>query len=122
MFLAVQYTDSLNNFRWWFIPFILFFSFSNAMVEELIFRFGIIGGLFNHYPKWTILVLSAILFGLPHYWGFPSGIGGVVVSGLLCYILGKASFETKGLFAAWSIHFVQDIIIFSALMMMQVGT
>ena len=120
MFLAVKYTNSIDNFQWSFIPLVLLFSFTNSLTEELIFRFGIIGGLFNHYPKLTILIISAVLFGLPHYFGNPSGVIGILMSGVLGYILCKATIETKGLSIAWTIHFVQDIIIFTALMMMNV--
>ena len=50
MFLAAKYTNSLGNFQWSFIPLILLFSLTNSLTEELIFRFGIVGGLFNrHY-------------------------------------------------------------------------
>ena len=94
--------------------------FFNSLTEELIFRFGIVGSLFNHYPKLTVLIISAILFGLPHYFGWPSGFVGILMSGVLGYILCKATIETKGLSIAWSIHFVQDIIIFTALFMMNV--
>jgi membrane protease YdiL (CAAX protease family) len=118
MFLAVKYTNSLDNFQLSFIPLVLLFSLINSLTEELIFRFGIVGGLFNHYPKWILLIISAILFGLPHYFGFPNGFIGVLMSGVLGYILCKATIETKGLSIAWTIHFVQDIIIFTALMMM----
>jgi len=118
MFLAVKYTNSIENFQWPFIPLVLLFSLTNSLTEELIFRFGIVGGLFSHYPKLTILIISAMLFGLPHYFGFPSGFTGVLMSGVLGYILCKVTIETKGLSIAWTIHFVQDIIIFTALLMM----
>ena len=120
MFLAVKYTNSIDNFQWSFIPLVLLFSLTNSLSEELIFRFGIVGGLFSHYPKLTILILSGVLFGLPHYFGNPSGFIGILISGALGYILCKATIETKGLSIAWTIHFVQDIIIFTALMMMNV--
>ncbi len=120
MLLAVKYTNSINNFQWSFIPLVLLFSLTNSLAEELIFRFGIVGGLFNHYPKLTILIMSAILFGLPHYFGNPGGVIGILMSGVLGYILCKVTIETKGLLIAWTIHFVQDIIIFTALMMMNI--
>jgi membrane protease YdiL (CAAX protease family) len=120
MFLAVKYSNSISNFQWSFIPLVLLFSLTNSLAEELIFRFGIVGGLFNHYPKLTILIISAVLFGLPHYFGNPGGVIGVLMSGVLGYILCKATLETKGLSIAWTIHFVQDVIIFTALMMMNV--
>jgi len=120
MFLAVKYTNSIDNFHWSFVPLVLLFSLTNSLAEELIFRFGIVGGLFHHYPKLTILIVSALLFGLPHYFGFPNGFIGVLMSGVLGYILCKATIETNGLSIAWSIHFIQDVIIFTALMMMNV--
>lgn len=120
MFLAVKSSNSMGNFRWSLIPFILVFSLTNSLAEELIFRFGIIGGLFNRYPKQLMLLLSAVFFGIPHYFGSPSGFTGVLMAGILGYILCKATFETKGLLVAWAIHFVQDAIIFTALIMMQV--
>ncbi|GMQ30615.1 type II CAAX endopeptidase family protein [Algoriphagus confluentis] len=120
MFLAVKYTNSIHNFQWGFIPLVLLFSFTNSLTEELIFRFGIVGGLFNEYPKLTILIISGVLFGIPHYFGYPNGFVGILMSGVLGYILCKATIETKGLSIALVIHFIQDIIIFSALMMMNV--
>ncbi len=120
MTLAVTYTNSINNFQWIFIPFILLFSFTNSLAEELIFRFGVVGGLFNNYTKQTILIISAISFGLPHYFGWPSGFVGVILSSVLGYILCKVTIETKGLSIAWTIHFIQDIIIFTALFMMNI--
>jgi membrane protease YdiL (CAAX protease family) len=120
MFLAVKYTNSINNFQWSFIPLILLFSLTNSLAEELIFRFGIVGGLFNQYPKLILLIISAVLFGLPHYFGSPSGVIGILMSGVLGYILCKATIETKGLSIAWTIHFVQDVIIFTALIIMNV--
>lgn len=120
MFLGVKQSESLSNFQWWFIPFVLLFSLTNSFAEELIYRFGIIAGLNEHYTKMTILLVSAILFGLPHFSGNPGGITGVIMSGLLGYILCKASLETKGLGIAWAIHFFQDIIIFTALMMINI--
>jgi membrane protease YdiL (CAAX protease family) len=120
MFLAVKYSNSMGNFQWRFISLVILFSLSNSLAEELIFRFAVVGGIFNHYPKINILIISAILFGLPHYYGWPSGFIGVLMAGVLGYILCKATIETKGLSIAWAIHFVQDIIIFTALFMINV--
>lgn len=118
MFLGLKYTNSLANFQWQFIPFVLVFAFTNSLAEELVFRFSIIGGFFNQQPKLLIMILSSVLFGLPHYFGQPSGIIGVIMAGILGYVLSKVTYETKGLAIAWMIHFVQDVIIFTALFMM----
>lgn len=118
MFIVVKYTNSLENFQWNFVPYILLFSLTNSLAEELIFRFAIVGGLTGYSSKIMMLILSAVLFGLPHFFGNPGGIIGVIMSAVLGYILCKAAIETKGLMIPWTIHFVQDVIIFTALMMM----
>jgi uncharacterized protein len=120
MFLGVKYTNSLDNFKGYFIPFILFVSFTNSLSEELIYRFAIHGNLIHFPTKMTVLLMSAVLFGIPHYWGFPSGVIGVIMAGVLGYVLSKATYETQGLGIAWGIHFMQDLIIFTALFMMNV--
>ncbi len=120
MFLGVKYTNSLGNFKPYFIPFILLVSLSNSLSEELIYRFAIHGNLMNIAPKMTVLLMSAVLFGIPHFYGFPSGVIGIIMAGMLGYVLSKVTYETQGLGMAWGIHFVQDIIIFTALFMMNV--
>lgn len=120
MLLGVKYTNSLGNFNWWFVPFVLLFSITNSFAEEVIFRYTVVGMLNNNHPKMFIQITSAVLFGLPHYFGNPSGIIGVVMAGVLGYVLCKATIETKGVAIAWVIHFVQNIIIFTALLMINI--
>ena len=120
MFIAVKYTNSLSNFQYWFIPVIIFISLTNSFSEEIIYRFVINGNLGVIAPKITILIISAILFGLPHYMGYPNGIAGVIMSAMLGYILSKATYETNGVGIALTIHFIQDLIIFTALFMMNI--
>ncbi len=59
------------------------------------------------------LFLTAVFFGLAHYYGVPYGIIGVVMSTFLGWMLGKAMLETRGFFWAWFIHFCMDVKIFS---------
>lgn len=120
MFLGVKYSNSLNNFQIAFLPLILLISLTNSLSEELIYRFTVIGNLQPTTLKMTMLLISAIMFGLPHFWGFPSGIIGVIMSGVLGYILAKSVTETQGIGLAWGIHFVQDVIIFTGIFMMNV--
>ena len=49
-----------------------------------------------------------------HYFGTPSGIFGVVMSGLMGWLLAKSVIETRGLAWALLIHFLQDVVIFGA--------
>ena len=120
MFIAFKYTNSLSTFQYWFIPVIIFISLTNSFSEEIIYRFVINGNLGVIAPKITILIISAILFGLPHYMGYPNGIAGVIMSAMLGYILSKATYETNGVGIALTIHFIQDLIIFTALFMMNI--
>jgi hypothetical protein len=62
-------------------------------------------------------LLSAVLFGLAHIAGMPSGIGGMILAGILGWLLAKSVLETHGLFWAWFIHFLQDVVIIGGLMM-----
>lgn len=47
----------------------------------------------------------------------PNGIPGVELASFLGWFLGKSLLETKGFFWAWTIHFVQDVFIFTFLAM-----
>ena len=120
MFFAVKYTGSLSNFQWSFMPIVLLISISNSFSEEMIYRFAINGNLMSASSKLTLILISSVLFGIPHYFGFPSGIIGVIMSATLGYILSKATYETQGIGIAWLIHFLQDVIIFTAVMMMNI--
>ena len=47
----------------------------------------------------------------------PYGIIGVVMATLLGWFLGRSVLETRGIFWAWGIHFLQDVAIFFFLAM-----
>jgi len=98
-----------------FIPFILIISISNSFVEEMISRLGLIVVLKEWLSDRQITISSALLFGIVHYWGNPGGIPGVLAAAFLGWLLAKSILETKGIFWAWLIHFLQDFIIFTAL-------
>lgn len=98
------------------LPFVLVFSAVNAFVEESITRLGVVVAFSGLLADKNIAYISAALFGIVHYWGNPGGIMGVVLAAFLGWFLCKSILETKGLFWAWSIHFLQDVIIFSVLL------
>ncbi len=91
------------------------FSLSNAFVEETIFRLGVITAFDNVLPNKQIALSSGAIFGLAHYFGMPGGIVGVLVAGFLGWFLAKSILETKGMFWAYFIHFLQDFVIFTSL-------
>lgn len=99
------------------VPWIMLFALSNAFSEEIIYRLGVVVPLVGSIDARYILLLSAIAFGLPHLRGIPNGIIGATMAGVLGWLLAKSVVETRGIFWAWTIHFVQDVVIFSALLL-----
>ena len=98
------------------LPFGILFALSNSFVEESITRLGIVVVCKDMLPDKVIAWLSGVVFGSIHYFGNPGGLTGMVVAGFLGWLLCKSILETKGIFWAWFIHFLQDVIIFSALL------
>ena len=98
------------------LPFTVIFALINSFVEESITRLGVVVVFKNTLKDRTIPIISAVVFGTVHYWGNPGGRAGVLVAGFLGWLLAKSIIETKGIFWAWLIHFLQDVIIFSALL------
>jgi hypothetical protein len=103
------------------ILWIIFFSLTNSFGEEMIFRLGIVSPLKGLLTPITVCFISAILFGLPHFFGMPNGIVGVLMAGVLGFVLAKSMIETNGFFWAWLIHFAQDVIIIGSLFLMGTG-
>ena len=97
------------------LPFSLLFALSNSFVEECITRLGVVVALEGVASATTTQLVSALIFGLAHYFGNPGGPIGVIVASFLGWLLAKSILETKGIFWAWAIHFLQDIIILTAL-------
>ncbi len=97
------------------IHWILLFSLLNAFSEEMIFRFGVVSSLQSIAPVSMIILISAISFGIVHYGGTPGGFIGIGLAGIMGFILCKSIIETQGIFWAILIHFVQDVLIISSI-------
>ncbi len=89
----------------------------NAFNEEFTLRAAPLSELAPAVGKGQALLLTTALFGLGHYYGIPSGVVGVALSGFLGWFLGKSMLETRGFVWAWLIHFVMDVFIFTSLAM-----
>lgn len=88
---------------------------SNAFVEEMVTRFSVVSLLDGVLARPIIYLISALVFGIPHYFGVPGGPLGALMAAFLGWLLAKSIAETEGVFWAWFIHFLQDVIIFTAL-------
>jgi membrane protease YdiL (CAAX protease family) len=97
---------------------ILLFSLTNSFGEEMIYRLGLVSPLHGLISPTTIFLISALIFGLAHINGMPSGIIGIALAGILGFVLAKSIFETQGFFWSWLIHFLQDVVIIGSLYLM----
>lgn len=100
-----------------YIFWILIFSLTNSFSEEIIFRLGVISPLYEVIGTNELTLLSAIIFGLVHFGGMPHGLIGMFMAGFLGWFLAKSVVETEGIFWAWTIHFIQDVVIYAGFML-----
>lgn len=122
-FVYLQFRKSGGDIKRFvpYLPWVLLFSLTNSFSEEVVYRLGIIVPAYGTIDTSYILLISAAAFGAPHFRGMPNGIVGALMAGLLGWLLAKSVIETNGIFWAWFIHFLQDIVIFSAFVMAAVN-
>ena len=97
------------------LPWILLVAALNAANEEFQFRNVLLAHLRNVVSPAEGALLTAVLFGLGHYYGQPSGPIGVAMAGIAGWVWARSMIETRGFVWAFFIHMVQDIVIFSFL-------
>jgi membrane protease YdiL (CAAX protease family) len=98
-----------------FLPWILLVAVLNAANEEFQFRSVPLAHLRNVVSPAESAWLTAVLFGLGHYYGQPSGPLGVVMASIAGWVWARSMIETRGFVWAFFIHLVQDIVILSFL-------
>jgi hypothetical protein len=94
------------------LPAVLLFAALNAFNEEVTYRASFLASLEPALGGRHALLLTSVYFGLSHYYGVPYGMIGVLMAGVLGWLLGKSMLETRGLAWAWFIHLWQDAAIF----------
>ena len=103
--------------HWQLLPWAVATAALNAANEEFQFRCVPLAHLRNVLPLREGVWLTAIFFGLAHYFGQPSGWLGVAMATIAGFIWAKSMLETRGVGWAFGIHFVQDLVIFYFLAM-----
>jgi len=98
-----------------FIPVVLACAALNAFSEEVTYKAGFLAVLLEPVGTRNALRMVAAYFGLAHFYGVPYGIVGVALAWFLGWILARSMLETRGLWWAWWIHFLQDVAIFGFL-------
>ncbi len=91
------------------------FSLMNSATEEVIFR--LIGIESLPFAAVTTSIICGAWFGIPHYFGTPGKLPGVLMAGLLGYVMALAMQQTGGFALSWMIHFVQDVPIIAMLIL-----
>ena len=98
-----------------FLPAILLAAGLNAFNEEMTYKASFLSVLEQPMGRQQSLLIVAAYFGIAHFYGVPYGVIGVLLASFLGWILARSMLETRGLFWAWFIHFLQDVWIFSFL-------
>ncbi len=98
-----------------FLPAVLVAATLNAFNEEMTYKASFLSILEGVVGKPHALGLLAAFFGILHFYGIPYGVIGVLLAAFLGWVLGKSMLETRGLFWAWFLHFLQDVWIFAFL-------
>ena len=100
---------------WPLLPLAIATSAMNAANEEFQFRSVLLARLKNIVSPREAIILTAVVFGLGHFFGQPSGWGGALMAGIAGWIWAKSMIETRGFACAFASHFVQDMVIFGFL-------
>jgi membrane protease YdiL (CAAX protease family) len=96
-------------------PAIILTSLINAFGEEFEFRWVLLARTLPILGEKHAIAIASLFFGLAHYFGYPGGVLGVLLSAYVGYIVAKSIVETRGSVWAFLIHFIGDFIIYSAL-------
>jgi membrane protease YdiL (CAAX protease family) len=94
------------------LPFVLLFAATNAFGEEMLYRAPWLAALESPVGPVHALLITAVYFGVGHYYGVPYGVVGAIMAFIPGWLNGKAMLETRGFFWAWFIHFWMDVVIF----------
>lgn len=103
---------------WANIGFILVFALANSLMEGIMYRNAVLSALSKYLNNEQSAILAGALFGVAHYYGVPGGIIGMVVSSFLGWYMCRSMLETRGFASSWIIHFMQDTVVFSTLVLL----
>ena len=91
------------------------FTIVNATLEELVFRGILFDALQSQWGVWVTLAATALLFGVGHVRGYPSGVVGACLAALFGLAMGVLRLWTGGLALPILAHMAADATIYGIL-------
>jgi len=91
------------------------FTILNATLEELVFRGVLFDALRSQWGAWVTLAATALLFGLGHLRGYPSGVVGACLAALFGFAMGVLRLWTGGVALPIVAHMAADATIYCIL-------
>jgi membrane protease YdiL (CAAX protease family) len=95
-----------------YVPLALLLAAMNAFAEEMLYRGTLLAPLLRQVTRNQAITMTAVLFGVAHYYGTPSGVPGMVVTFIAGWVFGLAMVETRSILLPWFLHFVPDAVIY----------
>lgn len=95
------------------LPLILAGAAINTFSEEFLFRQVLLARLIPALGITQALWLTALRFGIGHWFGNPSGPTGVVLATIFGWFAARSMLDTRGSGWIWLVHLVNDVVIFS---------
>lgn len=107
-----SYLLSLRSLPWWMaVVGVVGFAVVNPVWEELLYRGVLQTELAATVGAWLAVVVQALLFGLSHLHGFPSGWLGVAMAAGWGFALGVIRMRTDGLVIPYMAHVFANLAI-----------
>jgi membrane protease YdiL (CAAX protease family) len=95
-----------------YLPLALVLAAMNSFAEEMLYRGVLFGPLLRQVTANQAISMTAVLFGIAHYHGTPSGFPGMGLTLIAGWIFGLAMVETRSILLPWFLHFVPDVVIY----------
>jgi membrane protease YdiL (CAAX protease family) len=95
-----------------YLPLALVLAAMNSFAEEMLYRGVLFGPLLRHVTANRAISMTALLFGIAHYHGTPSGFPGMGLTFIAGWVFGLAMVETRSILLPWFLHFVPDAVIY----------
>ena len=95
------------------VPLIIAGAVINTFSEEFLFRQVLLARLIPIVGVTQAIWLTALRFGIGHWFGNPSGLDGVLLAAVFGWFAAKSMLDTRGSGWIWLVHLINDVVIFS---------